>query len=144
MRIESIALAAVISLGAGGAQAVGLLDERNIVAGKDLYAQNCASCHGADLEGQPNWREPGPDGILPAPPHDATGHTWHHDTELLFDYVKHGGVAALAARGVADFQSGMPGFGGTLDDAQILDILGFIRSTWPKRMQAVQSARDAQ
>ncbi|MAQ36547.1 MAG: cytochrome C [Thioclava sp.] len=144
MRIEAVGLAVVIALGAGGAQAASLLDGRDIAAGKDLYAQNCASCHGAQLEGQPDWREAGADGVLPAPPHDETGHTWHHETALLFDYVKEGGADALAARGVADFPSGMPGFGGTLDDAQILDILGFIRSTWPERMQAVQAARDAQ
>ncbi|WP_274961643.1 c-type cytochrome [Thioclava electrotropha] len=143
MRIEAVGLAVVIALGAGGAQAASLLDGRDIAAGKDLYAQNCASCHGAQLEGQPDWREAGADGVLPAPPHDETGHTWHHETALLFDYVKEGGADALAARGVADFPSGMPGFGGTLDDAQILDILGFIRSTWPERMQAVQAARDA-
>ncbi|OWY07950.1 cytochrome C [Thioclava sp. JM3] len=120
------------------------LEGRDIARGKQLYATHCASCHGADLEGQPDWREAGPDGVLPAPPHDATGHTWHHETALLFDYVKQGGAVALAARGVADFPSGMPGFGGTLSDAEILDILGFIRSTWPERMQAVQAARDGQ
>lgn len=144
MRIEAVGLVAVVLLGAGGAHAASLLDGRDIAAGKELYTQNCASCHGANLEGQPDWREAGPDGVLPAPPHDETGHTWHHETALLFDYVKQGGADALAARGVADFPSGMPGFGGTLDDAQILDILGFIRSTWPERMQAVQAARDAQ
>ncbi|MEX1663650.1 hypothetical protein AB4874_18855 [Thioclava sp. 15-R06ZXC-3] len=47
-----------------------------------------------------------------------------------------------AILGVADFASGMPGFAGTLNDGEILDILGFIRSTWPDRMQAVQAARD--
>lgn len=144
MRIEAVGLAVVIALGAGGAHGASLLDGRDITAGKALYAQSCASCHGANLEGQPDWREVGPDGVLPAPPHDETGHTWHHETALLFDYVKQGGADALAARGVADFPSAMPGFGGTLSDAQILDILGFIRSTWPERMQAVQSARDAQ
>ena len=43
--------------------------------GATLYAENCAACHGAELEGQPDWRSPGPDGILPALPHDNTGHT---------------------------------------------------------------------
>src|SRR3984893_6075924 len=37
--------------------------------GKAVYAQYCASCHGANLEGQPNWRERQPNGRLPAPPH---------------------------------------------------------------------------
>ena len=31
--------------------------------GKAVYDQHCASCHGAKLEGQPNWRKPLPNGI---------------------------------------------------------------------------------
>ena len=50
-------------------------DHRDVVAGQSLYADNCASCHGANLEGQPNWQSPDADGVLPAPPHDGTGHT---------------------------------------------------------------------
>ena len=46
-------------------------NSREVVAlGQQIYAENCASCHGANLEGQPNWRSPGPEGRLPAPPHD--------------------------------------------------------------------------
>ena len=134
--------ALVVLSGLAMPASAGPLDGRDIATGMRLYGETCASCHGAQLEGQPNWREPGADGILPAPPHDESGHTWHHDTGLLFDYVKRGGAAALADRGVADFASGMPGFAGTLNDGEILDILGFIRSTWPDRMQAVQAARD--
>jgi len=52
-------------------------EQRNIVAGQSLYADNCASCHGAKLEGQPNWKSLNADDVLPAPPHDRTGHTWH-------------------------------------------------------------------
>ena len=74
------------------------LDNRNLVSGQTLYTNNCASCHGAKLEGQPNWRSSNTDGVMPAPPHDATGHTWHHDNGLLFEYTKLGGRRALAAR----------------------------------------------
>src|SRR5690606_30865838 len=56
--------------------------------GQKVYAAQCAACHGARLEGQPNWRVRGPDGRLPAPPHDASGHTWHHPDELLFRITK--------------------------------------------------------
>ena len=52
------------------------------VAGQVLYQENCASCHGANLEGEPDWRSPKEDGRLPAPPHDETGHTWHHGEGL--------------------------------------------------------------
>ncbi|MDO8276710.1 MAG: hypothetical protein Q7T63_01135 [Burkholderiaceae bacterium] len=32
-----------------------------------------------------SWRSPGADGRTPAPPHDETGHTWHHDAAPLID-----------------------------------------------------------
>ena len=61
-----------------------------LTLGKPLYDDNCASCHGGDLEGEPDWRIPDEDGFLPAPPHDATGHTWHHPDAQLFAITKHG------------------------------------------------------
>lgn len=118
-----------------------LLD-RDIALGEQLYLQQCASCHGTNLEGQPNWRTPNDDGVLPAPPHDASGHTWHHDNALLFEYTKLGGRGALAARGMTDFNSGMPAFEGILTDEDIWDILGYIQSTWPERAQAAQASRN--
>jgi len=118
------------------------LEDRNLSAGQILYTNNCASCHGAKLEGQPNWQSPNSDGILPAPPHDATGHTWHHDNELLFEYTKLGGKGALAARGITDFNSGMPAFEGVVSDEDIWDILAFIKSTWPEREQDAQASRN--
>ncbi len=118
------------------------LEDRDTVAGHSLYVENCASCHGTDLKGQPDWQATNADGVLPAPPHDKTGHTWHHDNKLLFDYTKLGGKAALAVRGVADFNSGMPAFEGALSDDDIWNILAYIRSTWPKRLQKVQASRN--
>ena len=50
-----------------------------------------------NLEGQPDWQTPDDNGTLPAPPHDETGHEWHHDNRLLFEYTQLGGAAALAA-----------------------------------------------
>jgi mono/diheme cytochrome c family protein len=70
-----------------------------------------------------------------------TGHTWHHDTDLLLEYTLKGGQAALEARGVTGFKSGMPGFGDTLSPDEVLDILAFIRSTWPEMAQEVQRQR---
>lgn len=117
-------------------------ENRDIVAGQALYVEHCASCHGANLKGQPDWQSPNAEGVLPAPPHDVTGHTWHHDNALLFEYTKLGGKAALAERGIANFNSGMPGFGDVTSDAEIWNILAYIRSTWPKRAQQSQANRN--
>lgn len=119
-----------------------VLRDRDLANGQDLYAQHCASCHGVNLEGQSNWQTPDENGVLPAPPHDVTGHTWHHDDQLLFDYTKLGGAETLATRGIEDFNSGMPGFEGTLTDEDIRDVLGYIRSTWPNDVQQMQASRN--
>lgn len=118
------------------------LDNRNTEAGETLYAENCASCHGDELQGQPDWRSPDENGVMPAPPHDRTGHTWHHDNQLLFDYTSLGGTQALAARGIDGFKSGMPAFGEVLTEAEIWDVLAFIRSTWPERIKQTQAMRN--
>lgn len=110
-------------------------------SGKILYAENCASCHGARLEGQKDWRKAGAEGVFPAPPHDETGHTWHHGDGLLFTYTKFGGKALFVARGLKDVKSGMPGFGQVLSDQEIWDILAFIKSTWSERIRELQAAR---
>ena len=136
------ALASLVLLLPTAALAGHELDNRDRVNGQVLYREHCASCHGAKLEGQPNWRSIGPDGILPAPPHDATGHTWHHDNRLLFDYTKLGGKALMEARGVTGIKSGMPGLGDAMSDEEIWDVLTYIRSTWPERIRKIQAKRN--
>ena len=149
--MKSITMIAAVAVLAGFAVAIsGLLNARpdvpmqpqaiDIKTGKVLYARNCASCHGIRLEGQKDWRTQTADGRFPAPPHDENGHTWHHGDGLLFAYTKFGGKAALAARGVKNVKSGMPGFGKVLSDQEIWDILAFIKSTWSDRARAMQDA----
>lgn len=101
-------LIALIILFAAPVAADHELLERDITHGADLYKTRCASCHGANLVGQPNWQQQNDDGTLPPPQHDETGHSWHHDNELLFNDTKFGGAEALAQRGVTGFNSGMP------------------------------------
>jgi mono/diheme cytochrome c family protein len=105
-----------------------------IALGRQLYVENCASCHGGNLEGQPDWKTPGPNGRLPAPPHDASGHTWHHADAQLFTITKLG-TAAVVGNG---YQSDMPGFGSSLTDDEIRAVLLYIKSTWPEREAAYQ------
>lgn len=101
--------------------------------GSEIYVRECASCHGANLEGAPNWKERDADGYLPAPPHDASGHTWHHDGELLFRITKHGLAAVL---GDPSYASNMPAYEDVLSDAEIIAVLSYIKSTWPPRVRA--------
>ena len=67
------------------------LANKDFTGGEENYQLQCASCHGVNLEGQPNWRDFKEDGSLPAPPRDGTRHTWYHDTKMLFEYTKFGG-----------------------------------------------------
>ena len=66
------------------------LDVAMVAEGEGLYAQYCASCHMSDLSGDPNWKTPNDEGIFPPPPHDNTGHTWHHPDELLVVLINEG------------------------------------------------------
>jgi len=99
----------------------------DLALGEKLYAKQCASCHGANLEGQPDWRKRLPNGRFPAPPHDASGHTWHHPDEVLFAITKHGLVPPYAPAG---YESDMPAFGGKLSDREIRAVLAYIESRW--------------
>lgn len=109
-------------------------DAATIAAGRTIYGDHCAACHGVQLEGQADWKTPLPSGRLPAPPHDASGHTWHHADEMLFRIVKEGTAAVVGG----NYESEMPGFGDTLGDAEIRAVLAFIKSTWPERERGFQ------
>lgn len=112
---------------------------QRIAQGKAVYTEYCASCHGAELEGQPNWRSRNADGRLPAPPHDPSGHTWHHPDQMLFVMTKFGPQATAGP----DYQSDMPGFEGILTDQEIIDVLTYIKSTWPENIRQEQARRTA-
>ena len=115
-------------------------DPQVLAQGKAVYQARCAACHGGRLEGQrPNWRERDSAGRLPAPPHDASGHTWHHSDQLLFDIVKYG--VAKAAH-LKDYDSAMPAFEGTLTDAQIVAVLSWIKAQWPEDIRKKQQELD--
>jgi len=112
----------------------------DVDGGRQLYQTNCASCHGANLEGQPEWQSPNPDGSYPAPPHDESGHTWHHGDAMLTDYIRRGGQAVLDDMGVS-FVSGMPAFEDVIGETGIAAILAYIKNTWPDRIRATQADR---
>lgn len=105
------------------------LDQELVTAGETLYQQNCASCHRADLSGDPTWQIPNPDGSYPPPPHDSSGHTWHHSDQVLLGLIRDG----------SDYpQTRMPSFGRTLSDEEITAILEYLKSNWGAQERAYQ------
>ena len=111
-----------------------------VVEGRKVYEANCANCHGYSLEGQPNWQRRGPDGILPAPPHDETGHTWHHPDAVLFATTKLGGQAFMPQ----GMKSGMPAYRDILSDREIEASLAYIKSRWPSKIRRRHELRTNQ
>ena len=107
-------------------------DAAVLAVGARVYTQHCAACHGVHGEGQPDWREHGPDGLLPAPPHDASGHTWHHPDQQLFAITKLGLARVINQ---PDYRSAMPAYEGTLSDAEIVAVLSWIKSRWPPEVR---------
>lgn len=115
-------------------------DERPLALGKRVYEGLCASCHGAALEGQANWQVRLPNGLLPAPPHDDSGHTWHHSDATLFGVTKYG----IAEFNNLDYESAMPVFKDVLSDEEIWAVLAFIKSRWSARSRSFQERVTAQ
>jgi mono/diheme cytochrome c family protein len=142
-RRAPVAIAGLVLLAVAAAGGVWLYtshrtESAQVAAGRQVYAVHCASCHGADLQGQPDWQMRLPNGRMPAPPHDATGHTWHHSDDQLFAIVKKG-MSAI----VPGYDSDMPGFENVLSDDEIRAVLAFIKSTWAEREREYQARRSA-
>ena len=115
-------------------------DRQLVQRGAEVYRAQCASCHGAELEGQPDWKRRRSNGRLPAPPHDESGHTHHHADELLMRLTKMG-PAVVAGD---SYQSDMPAYAGILGDADIRAVLSYIKSTWPPEVQRRHDALNEQ
>ncbi|MGE0280459.1 MAG: cytochrome c [Rhizobiaceae bacterium] len=137
-------LALVLALGASlavglflvfGGKPSGFLkpdDARLVARGEATYVTHCASCHGRNLEGQPEWRAQDKEGLLPAPPHDENGHTWHHPDTLLFRITK---LGVAEAANLKNYKTRMPAFGEILNDTDIIAALSYIKSRWPEDMR---------
>lgn len=108
---------------------------QQVSRGKLVYKKFCSLCHGVDLKGQPNWRVRNAEGKLPAPPHDESGHTWHHADDLIFGMTKFGIVPPY---GPKDYKSDMPAWENTLSDDDIWAVIAYIKSQWPEELRKAQ------
>jgi len=131
---------ALMALLAGCGKGTDGPDPFALMEGEGIYKAECAACHGEKLEGQPEWRTRRADGKLPAPPHDASGHTWHHPMEQLFAITKFGMVPPNAPEG---YVSDMPAYGGKLTDRQIQNVLAYIESKWTPEIRARRAEKMA-
>lgn len=99
MKVAFRATTLVLALGLPG-----LASAVNIVNGQQLYNMHCAACHG-----------PRGEGVMPEAPKFRMGERLDQPDMVLMMSVKTGKKA-------------MPPFFGILQDAQILDVLAYVRT----------------
>lgn len=112
-----------------------LNDPARVALGEVVYKAHCAACHGARLEGQPDWETKRADGTYRPPPLDDSGHGWEHSDRQLYDYVLYGGATYSSA----NFKGTMPGFADALSGKEIWAILAFVKSRWSDETRERQS-----
>ncbi|MDL1894660.1 cytochrome c [Anaerolineae bacterium CFX7] len=113
------------------------LDSSQIVRGKQIYQQHCASCHGANAEGAANWKTPDENLNYPPPPHNDNGHTWHHPDRVLIKAIRDGIRDTLRPNQPMRMQP----FGDKLSDADIRALIAYFKSLWTKAHREFQYLR---
>ncbi|MFV1998216.1 MAG: cytochrome c [Acidiferrobacterales bacterium] len=101
--------------------------------GLQLYRANCASCHGDQGQGAPNWQQSGTDGKLPPPPLNGTGHAWHHPMPVLVSTIKNG---------TRRIGGNMPPWQEKLTDTEIRAIIAWLQSRWPDELYQAWARMD--
>ena len=112
-------------------------------AGQEIFATNCAVCHGVSGEGQPDWHIKRSDGTLPPPPLNGDGHTWHHGDGLLYRIISQGGKT-LEDPNYPGFKSGMPAFGERLTHEETVEVIEYVKSLWGDKSKLGMSIRESQ
>lgn len=105
----------------------------SVERGAELYGANCQTCHGGAAGA----------GMMAIPPaHDATGHTWHHPDCQLVETVLNGSgpmgpmMRAMTRAGDAP---AMPAFREALTEADVADILAYIKTLWTQEQREHQA-----
>lgn len=106
---------------------------QHVSQGGRVFQENCASCHGKQANGAPNWKQMGADGKYPPPPLNGTGHAWHHPLNMLFHVVKNGSPGG---------QGAMPAWKEKLSDDEIVAAIAWFQSKWPDEIYRAWAQRD--
>lgn len=123
-----------------GPEPLPTLDPAQVALGREAYLNNCASCHGANAQGAPNWTQSDPRGNLPPPPHDDTGHTWRHSDAELAQIIRNGQRDVFNKSP----ELTMPAFKDRLSDEEIAAVITYFRTLWSpehRRYQQEQNQR---
>lgn len=109
-------------------------DAEPIRAGRVIYQQSCATCHGAQGEGAPNWQLPNAQGEMPAPPHNEAGHTWKHADGMLYQIIQQGWRDPFNKTK----RLTMPPFAGKLTPTQTRDVIAYLKTLWTSEQRRFQ------
>jgi mono/diheme cytochrome c family protein len=112
------------------------LDPAQVARGKTVYEKYCLECHGVGGQGQPgDWRLRDANGHFPPPPLDDSAHAWHHPTAQLLEVIREGSPQG---------QGKMPAWKGTLSEAEMQDVVAYIKSLWSDEVYALWSKVERQ
>ena len=108
--------------------------DSNVAAGASVYRAHCASCHGREGEGHPQWRRRDADGKFPPPPLNGTGHAWHHPAAALMHVIMKGSPGG----------GNMPAWEGVLSAEDAASVIAWFQSKWPDEIYAAWHRIQAQ
>jgi thiol:disulfide interchange protein DsbC len=88
--------------------------------GETIFQQNCASCHGANANGSPDW--PQARGEKAAPPLNGSANSRNKSIEQLMQVIRQGSI---------QIGGSMPAFKNALSEPEIIQVIAYFQSKWP-------------
>lgn len=103
-------------------------NNEQVLVGAQVFAENCAVCHGDNAEGRvSDWRQRLDDGSLPPPPLNGSAHAWHHPNSVLLQVINNGGTL---------FGGTMPAFVDVLGKPDKLAVIAYFQNFWSDEIYA--------